>query len=184
MKSTLLTITLALMALSVITAEEYKKEILFYNSPIEPDGFVVWSDRKQYIITKELDSEAVSPLGKGAFKIVFEKSSSYSALDVQMQFKDDQILDGGKTIRISIMAKASQAVEFPVCYVAQYRPWPSIGTPKSGKISVGADWEEHIVEFTVNETTSDPIIVPTLCLGGIPEGTTLWIASVKVKEVN
>lgn len=121
----------------------------------------------------------------GSLRVSIEQSSAKpSAIPVCFQ-RTDLTLKKGTGYQIEFEIRASVPCWVPIHAIEGKAPWRLLGENAKTTLELAADtWKKETLAFTASDDFSGKLRLPTFYFGKLPEGTTVWIASVRVTELS
>ena len=135
-------------------------------------------------ITYRISPEVKTPEGDPAGEFVIKKvAKDPVAWSLMIGFVSDQNLTPGMKCRYSFQIRADREGKAMSSCIQQDSPWKTIGnSPK--EFSVSKEWRTVTREFTVNGDFNCAVRTPTIMVGALPEGTAVYIGSVKMERIS
>ena len=99
--------------------------------------------------------------------------------------RTDLVLKKGTRYRIDFQLRSSAPFWITVQAIEGKAPWRKLGETAKDTFELPADsWQKKSLEFTASEAFSGNLRLPTFYLGKAADGTTVWIADVRLTELS
>jgi hypothetical protein len=144
-----------------------------FNTPQAPKNISLYQNEGMALAT-EIDSEAVYPEGKGAYKLVLTKKlEKPNPWDVQLHFLAANVIQKGKAYRITLWLRSEQPNQ-----IFGF----AVNSQNQIQAAVTEKWQKYTFEFKSSETNANAD-APDLFFGNLALNSPLWIGHVLLEEL-
>ena len=170
-------LTVLLCGAAVLLSAEVLKEWNFKEAKVP--GLQYPRENIEYRVSPEEKTPEGDPVGEFVIKKLAKDPVAWSLM---IGFVSEQNLTPGMKCRYSFQIRADREGKAMSSCIQQDSPWKTIGnSPK--EFSVSKEWRTVTREFTVNGDFNCAVRTPTIMVGALPEGTTVYLGPVKFEKL-
>jgi|GEM_PF-1431752 len=125
------------------------------------------------------------PGGTGALRIAILAGPGGQATDAQLSCTTDVALGRGGRYEVAFWVRASTEALLPAAVRLDEAPWTLLAPGSEAALRAGPEWQRCVIPFAPvdDRPASTEVRCPGLFLGALPAGTVLWLAGVRLAEV-